>query len=48
MNMFFEDVRLVEAVALLRSHGLRAIRFEQGFPEWMAGGLPVERMEVRG
>ena len=36
-----------EAVALLRSHGLRAFRFEQGFPEWKASGLPVELLEVQ-
>lgn len=40
-------VLAVEAVALLRSHGLRAFRFEQGFPEWKASGLPVERSEVQ-
>jgi rhodanese-related sulfurtransferase len=37
-----------EAVALLRSRGRRAFRFEQGFPEWKASGLPVELLEVRG
>lgn len=30
-----------EAVALLRTHGLRAYRYEDGFPEWAAAGLPV-------
>ncbi|MBI3210842.1 MAG: metalloregulator ArsR/SmtB family transcription factor [Candidatus Solibacter usitatus] len=36
-----------EAVALLRSYGLRAFRFEQGFPEWKAGGHPVQRIEAK-
>jgi rhodanese-related sulfurtransferase len=36
-----------EAVALLRSRGRRAFRFEQGFPEWKASGLPVELLEVQ-
>lgn len=31
-----------EAVAALRAHGFRARRFEEGFPEWKAAGLPVE------
>ncbi len=31
-----------EAVALLRSKGLRARRLQDGFPEWAAAGLPVE------
>ncbi|HXU21568.1 MAG TPA: metalloregulator ArsR/SmtB family transcription factor [Verrucomicrobiae bacterium] len=31
-----------EAVVLLRSHGLKAFRFERGFPEWKAHGFPVE------
>jgi rhodanese-related sulfurtransferase len=35
-----------EAVALLRLHGRRAFRFEQGFPEWKSSGLPVERVEA--
>lgn len=30
-----------EAVALLRGHGFRARRLEDGFPEWKAAGLPV-------
>lgn len=37
-----------EAVALLRSRGRRAFRFEQGFPEWKASGLPVELLEMQG
>jgi rhodanese-related sulfurtransferase/biotin operon repressor len=32
-----------EAVAKLRSRGLKARRLEDGFPEWRAAGLPVER-----
>jgi rhodanese-related sulfurtransferase len=31
-----------EAVALLRSRGLKAFRFEQGFPDWKARGFPIE------
>jgi rhodanese-related sulfurtransferase len=31
-----------EAVKLLRAHGRRARRLEEGFPEWRANGLPVE------
>lgn len=32
-----------EAVAMLRRRGLRARRLQNGFPEWRAAGLPVER-----
>jgi rhodanese-related sulfurtransferase len=32
-----------EAVALLRAKGFNALRFEGGFPDWKAQGLPVER-----
>ncbi|MEW5864016.1 MAG: metalloregulator ArsR/SmtB family transcription factor [Pseudomonadota bacterium] len=32
-----------EAVARLRKRGFRARRLENGFPEWRAAGLPVER-----
>jgi rhodanese-related sulfurtransferase/predicted transcriptional regulator len=32
-----------EAVEKLRKRGLRARRLENGFPEWRAAGLPVER-----
>lgn len=32
-----------EAVALLRKHGLQATRLREGFPDWQAEGLPVER-----
>jgi ArsR family transcriptional regulator len=31
-----------EAVALLRNRGFKIRRFEDGFPEWAAHGLPVE------
>mgnify|MGYP006440262215 CR=1 FL=1 len=31
-----------EAVALLRAQGLEAIRFDSGYPEWKASGLPVQ------
>jgi rhodanese-related sulfurtransferase/DNA-binding transcriptional ArsR family regulator len=30
-----------EAVALLRKHGFKARRLEDGYPEWKAAGLPV-------
>lgn len=32
-----------EAVATLRAHGFNARRLVDGFPEWSAEGLPVER-----
>lgn len=32
-----------DAVAQLRKRGLKARRLENGFPEWKAAGLPVER-----
>ncbi len=32
-----------EAVALLRSRGFTARRYVEGYPEWAAAGLPVER-----
>lgn len=31
-----------EAVAALRARGFKVRRFEDGFPEWKAAGLPVE------
>ena len=31
-----------EAVALLRKKGFKVRRLEDGYPEWKAGGLPVE------
>lgn len=36
-------VYAVEAVRLLRRHGREAIRLADGFPEWQAAGLAVER-----
>ncbi len=35
-------VLALEAVALLRAHGLRAQRLDLGVPDWRARGLPVE------
>ncbi len=32
-----------EAVSALRKQGLRARRLQDGFPEWVAEGLPVDR-----
>lgn len=32
-----------DAVRTLRSRGLKARRLENGFPEWRAAGLPIER-----
>src|SRR5260370_1306921 len=37
-----------EAVALLRAHGRPAARYAEGYPEWVAAGLPVERPEREG
>jgi rhodanese-related sulfurtransferase len=34
-----------EAVALLRAHGRPAARYAEGYPEWVAADLPVERPE---
>ena len=31
-----------QAVEILRSHGRRARRLREGFPEWRAAGLPIE------
>ncbi|MBF0166671.1 MAG: metalloregulator ArsR/SmtB family transcription factor [Alphaproteobacteria bacterium] len=33
-----------EAVAALRGQGRKALRLEDGFPEWRAAGLPVEKL----
>ena len=33
-----------EAVALLRTHGFKVRRLEDGYPEWKAAGLPVQTM----
>jgi ArsR family transcriptional regulator len=35
-----------EAVAMLRARGFKVRRFDQGFPEWKAAGLPVEAAAV--
>ena len=40
-------VLALEAVALLRRRGFTALRLEEGFPEWRAAGLPVERRVTR-
>ena len=32
----------LEAVRLLRQQGRKAVRLEEGFPEWLGAGLPVE------
>jgi ArsR family transcriptional regulator len=32
-----------EAVAELRKRGFKAVRLEEGYPEWKAAGLPVEQ-----
>ena len=32
-----------EAVTLLRAHGLSAARYREGYPEWAAEGLPIDR-----
>ena len=36
-----------EAVSELRARGLRAVRLEDGLPEWRAAGLPVEISAAR-
>jgi len=38
-------VLAIEAVQLLRDQGLRAVRLEEGVPEWRARGLPVEESQ---
>jgi rhodanese-related sulfurtransferase len=37
-----------EAVAELRKRGFKALRFKDGYPEWKAAGLPVERSSSTG
>jgi rhodanese-related sulfurtransferase/biotin operon repressor len=37
-----------EAVAELRKRGFKALRLEDGYPEWKAAGLPVERSVSTG
>ena len=34
-----------EAVAALRAKGFKALRLEDGFPEWKAAGLAVENLD---
>src|SRR5215212_11875687 len=36
-----------EAVRLLRSHGFRARRLGEGFPEWRAAGYPIEAKQTK-
>ena len=38
-------VMAVEAVVALRAHGFRALRMDEGVPDWRARGLPVEASE---
>ena len=38
----------VEAVALLRKHGYRARRANEGLPDWRASGLPIAAGEQTG
>ena len=38
----------VEAVEILRKHGYRARRAEEGLPDWRAAGLPVVTVTSRG
>jgi len=33
-----------DAVAKLRKKGFKALRLEDGFPEWKAAGMPVETL----
>ena len=35
-----------EAIALLNARGYRVRRLKDGFPEWQAAGLPVEKVEA--
>jgi ArsR family transcriptional regulator len=35
-----------EAVAQLRTHGFKARRLQDGFPEWKAAGLPVQSADA--
>ncbi|MDP8950202.1 MAG: metalloregulator ArsR/SmtB family transcription factor [Actinomycetota bacterium] len=36
-----------EAVRLLRSHGFKARRLSEGFPEWRAAGYPIEAKQTK-
>lgn len=40
-------VLAVEAVEMLRAHGFKAFRLEQGVQDWRAEGLPVVAGEER-
>jgi rhodanese-related sulfurtransferase len=35
-------VLALDALAVLKAHGRRGRRLEDGFPEWRLAGLPVE------
>ncbi|RTL52046.1 MAG: ArsR family transcriptional regulator [Sphingobacteriales bacterium] len=35
-----------EAVAILKNNGYKAVRMDEGFPEWMLKGYPVEYVEA--
>ncbi len=35
-----------EAVTLLRARGFTAVRYEEGYPEWAAADLPVDRGDL--
>ncbi len=37
-----------EAVAELRKRGFKAVRLEEGYPQWKAAGLPVEQSSSHG
>lgn len=37
-----------EAVAELRKRGFKAVRLEEGYPQWKAAGLPVEQSPSHG
>jgi len=41
-------VLALEASALLRRHGFKVRRLEDGYPEWKAAGLPVAEQEGAG
>ena len=36
-----------EAVAEFRKRGFKAFRLEEGYPEWRAAGLPIERSAIK-
>ena len=37
----------IDAVQVLRENGFRAVRMDEGVPEWRARGLPVEVSKAR-